>query len=218
MKFSARSPVWRALRAPLAAPRQGRRVSRNRPIFRARRAPYSEGVARPRHTLITPRKGPIMLAATLQRLSQPAAARLARVCERASRLGIALLPVVYIAFFAALFVLGVMQHIAFALTAAALTLGGTMLAGALIFYLASAAPQAVPASHASARARAHAQAPSRAVHAVVPIRFARMPTRTCEQTCTTAAGEEMRISVNCYQAHCAAANRAEPHGRPTRAS
>ncbi|WP_343665903.1 hypothetical protein [Paraburkholderia tropica] len=171
-----------------------------------------------------------MFAATLQRLPQAAAARIARACERASGLGIVLLPIVYIAFFAALFMLGVMPRAPFGLTMATLTLGGAMLAGALIFYLASVAPQARPSTRATAAGCAGLHAPITSpitspitapitapahVPTIAPIRFAHMPTRTCQQSCKTASGEEIRIAVNCYQAHCPAANQAEPRRRST---
>lgn len=163
-----------------------------------------------------------MFAATFQRLPQAAAARIARACERASGVGIVLLPIVYIAFFAALFMLGVMPRAPFGLTMAMLTLGGAMLAGALIFYLASVAPQARPSTRATAAGCAGLHAPITApitapAHAptIAPIRFAHMPTRTCQQSCKTASGEEIRIAVNCYQAHCPAANQAEPRRRST---
>ncbi|WP_321968556.1 hypothetical protein [Paraburkholderia tropica] len=162
-----------------------------------------------------------MFAATFQRLPQAAAARIARACERASGFGIVLLPIVYIAFFAALFMLGVMPRAPFGLTMAMLTLGGAMLAGALIFYLASVAPQARPSTRAMAAGCAGLHAPITApitapahVPTIAPIRFAHMPTRTCQQSCKTASGEEIRIAVNCYQAHCPAANQAEPR-RPS---
>ncbi|MBB3002216.1 hypothetical protein [Paraburkholderia tropica] len=159
-----------------------------------------------------------MFAATFQRLPQAAAARIARACERASGVGIVLLPIVYIAFFAALFMLGVMPRAPFGLTMAMLTLGGAMLAGALIFYLASVAPQARPSTRATAAGCAGLHAPITApAHAptIAPIRFAHMPTRTCQQSCKTASGEEIRIAVNCYQAHCPAANQAESRRRST---
>jgi hypothetical protein len=157
-----------------------------------------------------------MFAATFQRLPQTAAARIARACERASGLGIVLLPIVYIAFFVTLFVLGVVPRATFGLTMATLTLGGAMLAGALIFYLASVAPQPRPSMRTTDAGYANLHAPIAAPdHAptIAPIRFAHMPTRTCQQTCKTASGKEIRIAVNCYQAHCPATNQAEPRTR-----
>lgn len=115
-------------------------------------------------------------------------------CERASRFGIYLLPLFYVAFFAALFLLWREPQATFWPIATAGALGWAMMIWALVFGLAGR--QHAPASgHAIGHG---AQAAARSA----PLRFASVPTRACRETCAMPGADMGRFSAACFHMHC----------------
>lgn len=110
-------------------------------------------------------------------------------CEWASRLGIYLLPLFYMAFFAALFLLWREPQAAFWPIAAAGTLGWAMMAWALVFCLAGRRQAAAPAHVAEDGAQ-------------VAARFASVPMQACREICTMPGAETGRLSAACFHMQC----------------
>ncbi|MDR3098898.1 MAG: hypothetical protein LBV73_17720 [Paraburkholderia sp.] len=128
-------------------------------------------------------------------------------CEWASGIGIYLLPLFYVAFFAALFLLWHEPRSTFWLIATCGALGWAMTAWAIVFCLASARPVRAPV-----HGRAESAHPGQPRVRPVPLRFAQMPTRACRQACSTPSGNEAGFSVACFHARCSVANNADAHG------
>ena len=148
-----------------------------------------------------------MSAANPLRQNRSVASWILSACEWASGFGVYLLPVFYLAFLATLFLLWREPGNTFWLIAASGALGWAMMAWAAVFCLASARSAPVPEQ---ARAEATHAAPTRMRPA--PLRFAQMPTRSCDQACTAPSGSEARFSVACFHARCPAANAGDAHG------
>jgi len=100
-------------------------------------------------------------------------------CEWASRLGIYLLPVFYLAFFVVLFLLWCAPLATFWLVAAGGALGWAMAVWALVFCLASLR-RAAALNHAAVIA-GQAAAPA--------ARFTQISPRTCRERCATPRGD-----------------------------
>ncbi|MFD1558379.1 hypothetical protein ACFSHT_22565 [Paraburkholderia silviterrae] len=116
-------------------------------------------------------------------------------------MGVYLLPVFYIAFFAALFLLWREPQSTFWLMAGGGVLGCTMTAWAIVFCLAS-----VRSASAPVRGRAEPAHAAQPRMRPEPQRFAQMLTRSCNEACATASGSEASFSVACFHARCPAAN------------
>lgn len=150
-----------------------------------------------------------MSAAQPRRRNRSAVSWILSACEWASGFGVYLLPVFYIAFFAMLFLLWREPGSAFWLVAAGGVLGWAMVAWAIVFCLASMRPAPVVAQVQRRVETAHAAQPRMRP---VPLRFAQMPTRSCNQACAMPSGSETRFSVACFHARCPAANTGNAHG------
>ena len=148
-----------------------------------------------------------MPAAKPLRQNRSLASWILSACEWASGFGVYLLPVFYLAFFATLFLLWREPGSTLWLIAAGGALGWAMMAWAIVFCLASAIPAPVP-EHVRVEA-AHTGPPRMRP---APLRFARMPTRSCHQACTAPSGSEARFSVACFHARCPAANSGDAQG------
>lgn len=138
-----------------------------------------------------------MLAQPSERPLQPRRALLGRACERASRFGVWLLPVLYILYFLALALFCGAPANVFWLPAAGTALAGAMGFGAVVFGLAS---RTAPVQEAG-RTGAPPLTASRESGAKAR-EFARMPTRICVQTCQTPSGTPASFSIACYKAQC----------------
>ncbi|MCG5072479.1 hypothetical protein [Paraburkholderia tagetis] len=139
--------------------------------------------------------------------NRSAASWILSACEWASSIGIYLLPVFYVAFFATLFLLWREPRATFWLIAAGGALGWAMTAWAIVFCLASTRPV-----RATVHGRVESAHPGQPRVRPVPLRFAQMPTRSCRQACSTPSGSEARFSVACFHARCAAANNVDASG------
>lgn len=127
-------------------------------------------------------------------------------CEWASGLGLYLLPVFYVAFFATLFLLWRDPRATFWLIAAGGALGWAMMVWAIVFCLASTRPASEPV-----HGRVESARPAQPRVRPMPLRFAQMPTRTCRQACATPDGGEAQFAVACFHARCPAANSDRVH-------
>ncbi|WP_028218731.1 hypothetical protein [Paraburkholderia oxyphila] len=141
------------------------------------------------------------------RRNRPAASWILSACEWASGFGVYLLPVFYIAFFAALYLLWREPRSTFWLMAAGGALCWTMTAWAIVFCLASM--RSAPAPVHGRAEPAHAPQPRVRPE---PLRFVQMPTRACNQACGTPTGGEARFAVACFHARCPTANTGDAPG------
>ncbi|MBN3853849.1 hypothetical protein G3N59_10705 [Paraburkholderia sp. Ac-20340] len=126
---------------------------------------------------------------------------LQRACAWASRIGVYLLPVYYVAFFATLFLLWREPQATFWLIAAGSALGWAMAAWALVFCLASVRRAATPAVAPAAPA----------AHPVSP-RFVQVSAHACSHACPQSGGETGRFSAACFHARCTDVPSVARHG------
>jgi hypothetical protein len=116
---------------------------------------------------------------------------LQRACAWACRIGVYLLPVYYVAFFATLFLLWREPHATFWLIAAGSALGWAMAAWALVFCLASLRRAATPSV-----------APAAPATRPVSPRFVQAPAHACSHACPQSGSETARFPAACFHARC----------------
>lgn len=131
-------------------------------------------------------------------LPTPSRAMLTRICDRASRVGVWLLPLFYMSFFAMLLLIWRAPGAALWLPAVAAVLAGTMGVWALLFLTTS---RLAPLPRAAGPANTARRAGKR----ITPIRSTHMPTRPCAQACGGPDGARTQFMVACFHANCAAA-------------
>jgi hypothetical protein len=126
-------------------------------------------------------------------------ALLGRVCAQASRIGVWLLPLFYIAYFIALAFFCDASGTAPWLPAAGMALASAMGFWAFVFTLASRMPQVPETVRTTAPMPAVSHESCAQAHELT-----RMPTRKCVQSWQKSSGTSASFSVACYKEQCSA--------------